>query len=346
MVKRNCIKTPKKKAEKIRKILIEKKALDQDKKVKKKEGKIIFPLKENTNPEKIKKELQKEVKVVKEEIKSKNRKPKSLKQALKEKFNEEEMKKLVTSFDIIGKIAVLEIPEELQEKEKEIGKAIMKVHPNVETVCKRERKTKGRYRIRKVYPIAGKEKTETTHKEHGVRIKVDLNKSYFNPRLSREREIIADKVKDDEKIGYLFAGTGPFGLVIAEKNKEKNIDITAVELNPDAYEYLEENILLNGFTEKIEPVHKDVKKLKGYEFDRAIMTMPIYSEEYLDSVLKNTSEEAIIHYYSLGKEPNYYEKPKQEIERHIEKFEILDKREVLSYAPGKKEVVLDVKLLS
>lgn len=342
MMKMKCLKTPKKEAEKIRKKLAERKILNRDKKTITGKENVFFPLKKEIDKELIKEICSEEVEIVEKETEPKTNKPRSLKEALKDKFNEEEKEKLVTSFNIVGDIATLEIPEELREKEREIGKAIMKVHPSVKTVCRRENKTKGRYRIRKVHPIAGEEKTETIYKEHGIKIKLDLNKTYFNPRLSHEREIIENKVKKGEKIGYLFAGVGPFALVIAKKNPD--VEITAVELNPEAYKYLEENIDLNNFTGIIKPINEDVKKLKGYNFERVIMTMPIYSEEFLNSVLKNISNEAIIHYYSLGEEPDYYEKPMKELKKHIDNFEVLDKREVLNYAPGKKEVVIDIKI--
>ena len=54
-----------------------------------------------------------------------------LKELLKGKLTEEEMKKLVTSYDVIGSIAIIEIPEELQSKEKEIGEAIIKLNKNI-----------------------------------------------------------------------------------------------------------------------------------------------------------------------------------------------------------------------
>jgi len=336
MVQKKCVKTPKKKAEKTRKKLEKKEILDKDYEVKKDEKNIYFPVKKEIKNT----EIQKNLEITEKETNKKRKKPKSLKQALKKEIDSKDLKNLVTSFDVIGDIAVIEIPEEMREKQEKIGKAIMKVHGNVETVCRRETETKGKYRIRKVHPIAGKEKTETVHKEHGVNMKLDLNKTYFNPRLSNERRIISEKTKPREHIGYLFAGVGPFALVIAKKNPE--VKITAVELNPRAYEYLEENIMLNGFTDKIKPLHKNVEELEGYSFDRVIMTMPTTSEKFLDQTLKNTAEQAVIHYYSLGEEPDYFEKPIKELEKHVENFKILEKREVLNYAPGKKEVVLDI----
>lgn len=334
MVKKKCVETEKKNAEKTRKKLDEKNTLDKNYKVKKENNKIYFPVEKRL----------KEFKVVKKDVEKKKKEPNSLEEALKVNLTEKQRNNLVTSFDIIGDIAVIEIPKELQEIEKQIGKAIMKIHKSVSTVCKRKTRTKGKYRIRPVQPITGEQKTETTHKEHGVKIKIDLNKAYFNPRLSRERERIAELTEEGEEIGYFFAGVGPFALVIARKKPKTNI--TAVELNPEAYKYLKENIELNNFEEIITPLHKDVKDIKKQDFDRIIMPLPLTSEKYLHTALKNSSKGTKIHYYSLGKKPNYFEKPLEDIENQIENFKVLNKREVLNYSPGKKEVVIDLEITS
>lgn len=333
MVKVPCVKTEKKKAEKVRKKLIQRNALNQDYEVVKDEEHIYFPVKEDVE----------ELDTVEKDVEKKKTGPNDLKEALEDELTEEELGILVTSFDIIGDIAVIEMPEELEKKEEEIGRAIMGVHPNVSTVCKRQEKTQGQYRIRPVEVIAGEEKTETLHRENDVKMKLDLNKMYFNSRLSHEREIVADKIKPGEEIGYPFAGVGPFALVAARKNPD--IKITAVELNPDAYKYLEDNIMLNGFTDKINAVQGDVRNLEGYCFDRVIAPMPTQTEKFLEPILRNTANNAVIHYYSLGEKPHPFQKPLQEIEKHIDNFKVLDKREVLSYSPGKKEVVLDIKLV-
>lgn len=332
MVKVNCVKVKKKEAEETRKKLAEEKTLDRGYEVLKDEDNVYFP---------VKKDL-KNFETVEKQVKEKEKKPRSLEESLEGKLTDEELESLVTSFNILGSIAVLEVPDELQKREEEIGEAIMEVHPSVSTVCKRKGKTSGKFRIRPVEVIAGEEKTETTHLEHGVKMKLNLNKTYFNPRLSHEREVIADKVTLGERIGYFFAGVGPFALVIASKNPEAKVN--AFELNKGAYRYLEENIKLNKFTDRIEAVHKDVKEVEGYDFDRIIMPLPLTSEEYLESAVRNASKGSVIHYYSIGKEPEYFEKPLEELRERIDRFKVLEKREVLNYSPGKKEVVVDVKL--
>ena len=78
--------------------------------------------------------------------------------------------------------------------------------------------------------------------------KLDVKKVYFSPRLATERKRVADLVSDGEEILDMFAGVGPFPFVIA---KEKSVDITAVDINEVAIQYLNENIKINKVKEKL-----------------------------------------------------------------------------------------------
>lgn len=187
-------------------------------------------------------------------------KKRSLKEVLKSKLTKIEFSKLIKSFDIVGDIAIIEIPEELERKEKEIAKALLDVHPHLKTVCKKAGIHEGRFRLRRLKIIAGEKKTETLYKEHGVLIRVDIEKVYFSPRLVYERDRIAKQVKPKEIIGAWFAGVGPYPLVIAKKQPRVG-KIYAIELNPDAIPYLENNIRINKLSDKVVPLMGDVKKL-------------------------------------------------------------------------------------
>ncbi|MEM0372776.1 MAG: hypothetical protein QXO69_03005, partial [archaeon] len=195
----------------------------------------------------------------------------NLRDALKEKFSEEEMKLLVSSFDIIGSIAVIEVPEELRSREAEIADAIMRVNKSVKTVCRRAGEHAGEFRVRPVEVIGGERTTETYYVESGARMHLDVNRVYFTPRLSFERSRIASLVRQGEVIGAWFAGVGPFPLVIFKK--QPNVSIYAVELNPAAYDYLVENVRINKAQAAITPVFGDVREVSSAlpECDRIIM---------------------------------------------------------------------------
>ncbi len=270
----------------------------------------------------------------------------NLKELLKDKLTEEEMKKLITSYDVIGSIAIIEIPPELQHKQKQIGEAIIQLNKNIKTVCKRAGHHQGVFRIRPVEVIAGENTTQTEYKESGVRMRLDVNKVYFTPRLSHERERIAKQVKEGEVIGAWFAGVGPFPLVIAKKNKK--VLIYAIELNENAFNSLKANIKLNKMEEVIKPVLGDVNEVVDElpKFDRIIMPLPKGAEDFLSKAFEKASENCIIHFYTFAKKDFPYtdsEKRIKEIAKKEKKeVEIISKRIVRPFSPSVVQVVFDI----
>jgi tRNA (guanine37-N1)-methyltransferase len=87
----------------------------------------------------------------------------------------------------------------------------------------------GTYRIRDYTFIAGEHKTQTIHREFGCQFHVDIAKAYFSPRLSHEHQRVASLVQSCETVVDLFAGVGPFSVMIAKKNP--NVKVYAVDLN-------------------------------------------------------------------------------------------------------------------
>ncbi|MGC9005072.1 MAG: class I SAM-dependent methyltransferase, partial [Candidatus Micrarchaeia archaeon] len=241
------IKVKKEKAEKVRKKLIAEDALSKDFIPFSTGDFVFFPL---TKEAKIK-----GTEIVDVNFKKSFRRPHSFEEAL------EEMgiyaKGILSSFDIIGDIAIVEIPEPLKKKEKEIGKAIMQAHPNVKTVLKKAGPMAGEFRVRKFKFVAGKRTTKTIYKENNVKMHMDVARVYFSPRLSYERARVAGKVKKNEKILALFAGIGPFPLVI--KKQKPNTKIVAVEINPEAVQYMRKNMKLNNLD--FEVIEGDVAKV-------------------------------------------------------------------------------------
>ena len=120
---------------------------------------------------------------------------------------------------------------------------------------------KGTTRVRDLEFLSGTDDSVTIHKEHGARLKLDVREVYFSPRLATERKRVMESVKDGEKILDMFCGIGPFPIVIA---KNKNVDITAVDINRIAIKYLNENIKLNKLKGNIKTYCGDVRKsVKG-----------------------------------------------------------------------------------
>ncbi len=272
-------------------------------------------------------------------------KPKSVEEALALILPKDELAKVVNSFDIIGDIAMLEIPESLVSKEEEIAKAVCIVHRNVKVVAKKEGPMEGAFRTRKMSVIYGEKRTETIYVESGAKMKIDIAKVYFSPRLSFERKRIEKLVKDGENILALFAGVGPFPLVIAKKKK---CNIVAIELNPEGVRYMRINAKLNKA--KMEIIEGDVnaivpEKYAGFA-DRVIMPLPKDAEEFLQAAYVGSRDRAIIHFYTFADIARPFEEAHEKIYRHLDKskVEIAGERIVRPFSPRQVQVVVDLRV--
>jgi len=250
--------------------------------------------------------------------------------------------------DLIGDIAIIELPEELEKYGKAIGEAIMHVHRNIRLVLAKIGPVSGEYRIRSFKVLAGSGGTETMHKEHGCIYYLDVTKVYFSPRLSYERWRVANQVSEGEIVIDMFAGVGPFSILIAKMHK--NVKVYAIDINPEAIKYLKINIKANKVERKVFPIHGDAaevirKKLIGVG-DRVIMNLPEKALEYIDAACKALKdEEGVIHYYEFSSE-SLNETSKRVISA-IEKsgrrvLRVLQVRRVKAVAPYKWQVAVDV----
>jgi len=220
-----------------------------------------------------------------------------LKLLLKDVLTEEEMKFAPSAFDVIGDIAIIWIPDELKHKAKEIAEKLL-TFKNIKTVLGKDSAVEDEFRVRKYHLLAGEDRTETTYIEYGLRYKVDITKAYFSPRLGNERERIVKQVKPGEKILVMFAGIGPYAIQIAKRAKPEIV--YAVEINPDACRYMEENVRLNKVGHLVRPFCGDVREVVprlGEKFDRIIMPLPKDAETFLDVAKKVANPGAIIHLY-------------------------------------------------
>ncbi|MGH9921480.1 MAG: class I SAM-dependent methyltransferase [Nitrososphaerales archaeon] len=224
---------------------------------------------------------------------------KMLKQALKNVLSESEINDVFSSFDIIGDIVIIKIPDSMNTKKQLIADAILSKVKPVKSVFMQSSPVQGDFRVRDVEYIAGENRTLTIYKEHNCRFKVDVSKVYFSPRLSTERERIAALVNDGEVIVNMFAGICTFSIIIAKKHKCK---IYSIDVNPDAYSLCAENVKLNKVTESVVPLLGDAKdiitnELKG-KADRVLMPLPERAKEYLEYAVMALKEKGIIHYFT------------------------------------------------
>jgi len=165
---------------------------------------------------------------------------KLLKRIAKEVLGEEE---LWSRIDVVGDIALIHRKFGYPlDKLKLLGEELVKRMPGIKAVYAIEPGTIGPYRLRKLIHLAGEERTETIYKEHGCEYEVDIEKAFVVPRLSGEHLRIAKLVQPWEVVFNMFAGVGPFSILIA---KMKGAKVYSVDINPYAYEFMLRNVKRN-----------------------------------------------------------------------------------------------------
>jgi tRNA (guanine37-N1)-methyltransferase len=271
---------------------------------------------------------------------------------LKDKLSPHLLVSLPRAIDLVGDIAIIEIPPELDAYKRIIGEAILETHKNVRTVLAKAGAISGTYRLREFSVIAGEPKTETIHREHGCQYYVDLAKAYFSPRLSYEHKRVASLIEEGETVIDLFAGVGPFAIQIAKTHE--NVEVYAIDVNPNAVEFLKRNIRLNRVEGKVHPILGDAKqvvkeRLSGVA-DRVIMNLPEKAIEFVEAActtIKSTG--GIVHFYSFVSASDSLENVKlrfieavEQCGRKVEK--IFFSRLVRATAPYKWQAVIDAKI--
>ncbi|MFH1451845.1 MAG: hypothetical protein ABIF88_01585 [archaeon] len=122
--------------------------------------------------------------------------------------------------DIIGDIAILKFPRKTLLIIKKLkAKKFLKTNKNVKTVLEKTSKTKGRLRKQETKYLAGKKTKTANYKENNCIFKFNVEETYFSPRLSNERKMIAEEVlKIIKKDKSLSPVTSNVGAGVSEAN--------------------------------------------------------------------------------------------------------------------------------
>ena len=214
--------------------------------------------------------------------------PRTLIDALDGKLPPEKLALLPRAYDLIGDIAVLEIPDEISSYSELIGAVFLNIHSNFKTVLAKKGAVSGTTRVREYTLLAGEDRTKTIHTEYGCRLAVDVAKAYFSPRLLEEHNRIAQLVKSGEIVVDMFCGVGPFAIHIS---KQKEAKVIAIDINPSAIDLLCESIGLNKLVGTILPVVADTQdyvNANELNVDRVIMNHPSGASDFVGAACRNT----------------------------------------------------------
>ncbi|WP_297465161.1 class I SAM-dependent methyltransferase family protein [Thermococcus sp.] len=324
-----AVRVPKKEAEKIRRKLLELGVLANGYSIKREGGFVLFPVTEPLDS----------FELVEAEFEKLENRPHSYREVVE--VPEELRPLLPSSFDIIGDIAIIELPEELMPCGRAIGEAILKVHRHIKAVFAKGGKVEGEYRVRELIHLAGENRTVTIHRENGIRLRIDVARVYFSPRLATERMRVFERAQPGEIVFDMFAGVGPYSILLAKKARL----VFAVDLNPWAVCYLEKNVRLNRVNNVI-PILGDVRKVAGkIKADRVIMNLPKFADRFLREAMLSVRPGGTIHYYGFGPEEDLYSEHEAMIRAIARELgltvEFLDRRKVRPYAPRQFNIAID-----
>jgi tRNA wybutosine-synthesizing protein 2 len=195
-----------------------------------------------------------------------------------------------------------------------------------------------------VFKILYGNDTQTINKENGCLFKLDLAKVMWSKGNNNERLRIAKLVEDDETVLDMFAGIGYFSIPIGvHSNAEK---IISIEINPNSYNFLCENIKLNKL-DNITPVLGDcMVETPKFKADRIVMGYVKTTHHYLNVAINSLNKGGIIHYHETVPEKLIDIRPIERIKNESgnRDVELLNLTKIKKYSPGVWHVVVDARI--
>lgn len=195
-----------------------------------------------------------------------------------------------------------------------------------------------------VYKILYGGETETVNKENGCLFKLDLAKVMWSKGNNNERLRIARLVEDDETVLDMFAGIGYFSIPIGVHANAR--EVISIEINPNSYHFLCENIRLNKL-DNVTPILGDCKvETPKYRADRIIMGYVKTTHHYLKDAIGSLNEGGVLHYHETVPEKLMNTRPIERIigEADGREVELLKVNKIKKYAPGVEHVVIDARI--
>ena len=269
----------------------------------------------------------------------------SLKEYLKDSFSEAELAYVPSGWQILGDIIIISIPEVLEDNKKKVAEALLSMYPKCKSVI-RDFGIEGQFRQPKRQLLLGSG-TETIHKEHGCFFKQDVTKVMYSKGNLEERKRMS-RLGKGEVVVDMFAGIGYFSIPMAVHSRPRKI--ISIEINPESFAYLKENIRLNRVEDIITPVCGDCSKFTPEgTADRVLMGYVGTTHYYLEPAIKALKNSGgILHYHETVPENLAKTRPQDRIKKAAEslgkKVEILETRRIKKYSPGVLHVVVDARV--
>ena len=292
------------------------------------------------------------IRIEEREFSERSHRPSSLMEALKGHLPPHLLTLVPKSLDVVGHIAIIELPDQLAPFDKLVGMGVMEMSPNIRTVMAKAGAFSTDYRTRELRLIAGENNPATHYREHGCVYELDVRTVFFSPRLSHERLRVARQVKPGETVVDMFAGVGPYSILVAKKQPLSTV--YAVDANPSAFKFLVSNILANKVLSSVTPMMGDAREVVGSNLsttaDRVIMNLPGKALEFLYIACSSIKEKGgVIHFYSFESTDNPHDAATGRLKERVEAAgrelqSILAVRTVKEIAPHRVQVVVDARV--
>jgi len=256
-------------------------------------------------------------------------------------------------FDIFGNLVLVKFKPGTKIKDKRrFANKLLRDNKAVKTILEKTGKFTGRLRKQKTKWLAGEKTKEALYKENGCVFRFNIDSVYFSPRLSNERKEIAQKIKKGDLVLVMFAGVGPYGIVIAKKSRTGKV--VSIEINKEASKYAKMNLGLNRVKGKFEVIQGDVKKVSlklkkaKKKFDVIVMPRPQLKDSFLKEAFMLSKKGTRIFYYDFCKHDEIkgvINRIESEAKKNRIKIKILKIKKAGEIAPYKYRIRVDFKLL-
>jgi tRNA (guanine37-N1)-methyltransferase len=226
--------------------------------------------------------------------------------------------------DVIGDIAILKFARwHPWIFKKFYAWKFLRGNPHIKVVLEKTAGFSGELRVQETKWVAGEKRKDTVHRENDCSFYLNVDETYFSPRLSQERKVVADEIFNSKikglRVLIMFGGVAPQAVVLAKmfKRNKLSAEIISSELNKKACEFAEKNVAMNRVGDYVKIVCGDSKKFcfsaakKKIKFDFILMLRPNLEDTFLEAALKVARKGTIIYYHGFGEE----DKVRDEIER-------------------------------
>lgn len=246
-------------------------------------------------------------------------------------------------WEFVGDIVIVRLDEVGWRNRRMIGEAIASTL-GAKTVCADTEGVIGEFRRPTMEVIYGDD-TESVRLENGIRYRFDVTKVMFASGNNAERRRMGSLDCTGETVVDMFAGIGYFTLPLAKFSGARRV--FACEKNPDSYGFLVRNAKDNGVDDVVIPILGDNRNMPGIAFaDRILMGYVQTTSEFLGAALRMIRPGGIIHYHDTF----YVSEHRDRIEGIFDssgcEYEILQIREVKSFAPSVSHYVADVRVIA